>query len=78
MQRNGSLEVHVTDEGPGFPDSFLPRAFERFTRADPAEGRGGAGFGLAVVEAVAHAHGGHAAAANRPSGGADVWISLPR
>ncbi len=78
VQRNGSLEVHVTDEGPGFPDSFLPRAFERFTRADPTEGRGGAGFGLAVVEAVAHAHGGHAGAANRPSGGADVWISLPR
>jgi two-component system OmpR family sensor kinase len=77
VARNGSLEVHVTDEGPGFPDSFLPRAFERFTRADPAEGRGGAGFGLAVVEAVAHAHGGHAGAANRPSGGADVWISLP-
>jgi len=78
VQRNGNLEVHVTDEGPGFPDSFLPRAFERFTRADPAEGRGGAGFGLAVVEAVAHAHGGEAGAANRPAGGADVWISLPR
>jgi two-component system OmpR family sensor kinase len=78
VTRNGDLEVHVTDEGPGFPDSFLPRAFERFTRADPAEGRGGAGFGLAVVEAVAHAHGGHAGAANRPRGGADVWISLPR
>jgi two-component system OmpR family sensor kinase len=78
VARNGDLEVHVTDEGPGFPDSFLSRAFERFTRADPTEGRGGAGFGLAVVEAVAHAHGGHAGAANRPRGGADVWISLPR
>ncbi len=78
VRRNGTLEVHVTDEGPGFPESFLPRAFERFTRADPTVGRGGAGFGLAVVEAVAHAHGGNAGAANRPAGGADVWISLPR
>lgn len=78
MVRNGDIEVHVTDEGPGFPSDFLPRAFERFSRADTASGRGGAGFGLAVVEAVAHAHGGRARAANRPEGGADVWIVLPR
>lgn len=77
VARNGSLELHVTDEGAGFPDDFLPRAFERFSRADTSDGGGGAGFGLAIVEAVAHAHGGTAAAANRPNGGADVWISLP-
>ncbi|WP_338000727.1 ATP-binding protein [Amycolatopsis mediterranei] len=37
----------------------------------------GSGLGLAVVRAVARAHGGEAAAANRPSGGARVGIRIP-
>ena len=73
----GSVELHVTDEGPGFPPELLGTAFERFRRGDPARGRGGSGLGLAIVEAVAEAHGGSAHAANRERGGADVWISLP-
>lgn len=72
------VEMHVTDAGEGFPEDFLPRAFERFSRADRARGRGGAGLGLPIVEAIARVHGGVAGAANLPGGGADVWISLPR
>ncbi len=75
---DGQLELHVTDEGPGFPSEFLATAFERFSRADPARGRGGVGLGLAIAQAVAHAHHGTAQAANRPEGGADVWITVPR
>jgi two-component system, OmpR family, sensor kinase len=77
QERNGSVELHVVDEGNGFPPAFLGRAFERFSRADDARSRGGSGLGLAVVEAIARAHGGSAHAANRPSGGADVWVALP-
>jgi signal transduction histidine kinase len=76
--QNGSVELHVRDEGPGFPDGFLPHAFERFTRADSARSRGGTGLGLSIVQAIAEAHGGCVGAANRASGGADVWVSLPR
>ena len=76
-EQAGSVELHVTDEGPGFPPELLDSAFERFSRGDPARGRGGSGLGLAIVEAVAEAHGGGAHAANRERGGADVWISLP-
>ncbi len=76
--RDGRVELHVTDEGTGFPDEFLAHAFERFTRADAARTRGGSGLGLAVVQSIALAHGGSAAAAVRRGGGADVWISLPR
>jgi two-component system OmpR family sensor kinase len=76
--RNGAVELHVRDQGGGFPDGFLASAFERFTRADPARSRGGAGLGLAIVAAIAAAHGGEAAARNRPEGGADAWIRLPR
>ena len=74
---NGSVELHVSDEGPGFPPDFLDSAFERFTRADEGRGRGGTGLGLAIVEAIAQAHKGHASASNRPDGGADVWLELP-
>jgi signal transduction histidine kinase len=76
-QRNGNVELHVLDEGRGFPPGFLPRAFERFTRGDVARSPGGAGLGLLIVRAIAEAHGGRAGATNRECGGADVWLSLP-
>jgi signal transduction histidine kinase len=75
--RDGRVRLHVRDDGPGFPEDFLAGAFERFTRADGARGRGGAGLGLAIVQVIAEAHGGEAHARNRPEGGADVWIELP-
>ena len=55
---NGPVELHVTDEGPGIPDDFIERAFERFSRPDGARGEGGTGLGLAVVDSIARAHGG--------------------
>jgi two-component system OmpR family sensor kinase len=77
-ENNGHVELHVLDDGPGFTPEFLPVAFERFSRADPARSRGGSGLGLSIVRAIAEAHGGTADVANRAGGGADVWVSLPR
>jgi signal transduction histidine kinase len=74
---NDSVELRVSDDGDGFPSDFLPHAFERFTRADESRVRGSAGLGLALVEAIARAHGGRATAANRPDGGAVVTLVLP-
>jgi two-component system OmpR family sensor kinase len=74
---DGMVELHVRDEGPGFPPEFIGRAFERFTRADPARARGGTGLGLSIVQLIAHAHGGEAHAANEAGGGARVSIELP-
>jgi two-component system, OmpR family, sensor kinase len=78
--RGGSdgVELHVTDRGPGFPEDFLSRAFDRFSRADGAHAHDGSGLGLSIVALVASAHGGAAAATNRVGGGADVWLTLPR
>jgi signal transduction histidine kinase len=75
---NGAVELHVLDEGPGFPPEFLPHAFERFSRPDEARAGQGAGLGLALAQAIAVAHGGSAGAANRVARGADVWLSIPR
>ena len=76
--RDGEVELHVKDDGAGFPDEFIDRAFERFSRADAARGRGGAGLGLAIVRTIAESHGGSAYAANIEPRGADVWLSIPR
>ena len=73
---DGRVELHVMDEGAGFPDTFVDRAFDRFSRADDARSAGGTGLGLAIVTLIASAHGGRAKAANRPGGGADVWLEL--
>jgi signal transduction histidine kinase len=74
---DGRLELHVCDEGDGFPPDFLPHAFRRFSRAEERRTTsGGAGLGLAIVDAIARAHGGAAHAQNLSGRGADVSISL--
>ena len=71
-----AVEIHVTDEGEGFPADFVAHAFERFSRA-PGMRQSGSGLGLSIVATVAAAHGGAAHAADRPQGGADVWLTIP-
>jgi signal transduction histidine kinase len=72
-----SVALRVSDVGAGFPEEFLPRAFERFSRADAARAGRGAGLGLAIVASVARAHGGSVTAANRAEGGAEVTLRVP-
>jgi signal transduction histidine kinase len=69
--------IEISDHGPGFDPGFLPRAFDRFTRADPARGRGGTGLGLAIVAALAARNHGSVTAANRPEGGARLTLIVP-
>lgn len=73
------VSIEVRDQGPGFPPGFLPHAFERFSRGDVGRSRaeGGTGLGLAIVDSIARAHGGRAAAVNRPEGGAQVSVEIP-
>jgi two-component system, OmpR family, sensor kinase len=71
------VELEVSDDGPGFPPTFLNDAFARFTRADRARTSGGAGLGLAIVRSIARAHGGEACASNAAGGGGVVRMSIP-
>ncbi len=74
---DGQVTLSVSDDGDGFPPAFLEHAFERFTQADASRRSSGAGLGLAIVQAVAAAHGGIAIAENRSSGGARVRVLIP-
>ena len=70
--RDGVLAVE--DDGPGFDPAVLPHVFDRYRRGD---GKGEVGIGLSLVKAILAAHGGVAAAANRPEGGASVTLRVP-
>ena len=74
---DGMVRLSVVDSGPGIPDAFADRAFDRFSRADEARGRGGSGLGLAIVDLVATSHGGASGIASRPQAGAEVWFTVP-
>ena len=70
----------VSDDGPGISAAERERVFERFHRVDPARSRaeGGAGLGLAIVRAIAEAHGGSVRATEPTTGrGARVELVLP-
>ncbi|MCW2958380.1 MAG: hypothetical protein JWP18_1183 [Solirubrobacterales bacterium] len=72
-----AVTLAVRDHGVGFPPDLLPRAFERFSHGDAAAAAGGGGLGLAIVQALAVAHGGTANAVNPPEGGAEISVDLP-
>ncbi len=70
----GSAELVIEDNGPGFPPEIGNRAFERFVKGNHSPGHG---LGLAFVDAVVQAHGGTAIISDRAGGGALITLSLP-
>ncbi len=74
------LLIRISDQGPGVPDNVLEKLFTPFYRvADDRDRRsGGSGIGLAIAERAVKLHGGTIRASNRPAGGLQVEISLPR
>jgi len=76
---DGKAEISVADFGPGLTEEQASHVFERFYRADTSRARasGGVGLGLAIVAAVAQAHGGTVSARSMPGEGATFAIELP-
>jgi two-component system sensor histidine kinase SenX3 len=73
------IEIVVTDQGIGIPESELDRIFERFYRVDPARSRetGGTGLGLSIVKHVASKHGGEIKVWSSPNVGSSFALRLP-
>jgi signal transduction histidine kinase len=76
-ERDGTITVQVSDDGPGVPAAQLPRIFDRFYRAAAPSARPGSGLGLAIVTAVAATHGGTTDAAPNPPHGLRITLTLP-
>ena len=74
------LLISVCDEGPGIPPEELEKVFEPFYRLESSRNRdtGGTGLGLSIARDVAQAHGGSLELRNRPQGGLEARLRLPR
>ncbi len=76
--QDGVARIEVADCGPGVPDSFMPRLFERFARAPGAGLRGeGIGLGLWIVRTLARANDGDAWYERGPGHGSRFCLRLP-
>lgn len=75
-----ALVLRVLDEGPGIPPAQLEAVFEPFYRVEGSRSRatGGTGLGLAIARNIAQVHEGEIRLRNRPEGGLDVELRLPR
>jgi signal transduction histidine kinase len=74
------INVRILDEGPGIPEKELEQVFEPFFRGEASRSRatGGTGLGLGIARNIARVHGGDLVLRNRPGGGLEAMVSLPR
>ncbi len=77
--RGGAVRVSVTDQGPGIPEEFRPRVFERFAQADGSDRRqkGGTGLGLNICRRIVEAHQGRIGFNSDPGVRTEFWFELP-
>jgi signal transduction histidine kinase len=76
-QGDSGVRVSVEDRGPGVPPEFVPRLFERFTRAQPSGDGAGTGLGLSIAQALAQAHGAEISYRPAHPHGARFELELP-
>lgn len=77
---SNALRLRIVDDGPGIPAAELEQVFEPFYRLETSRNRetGGTGLGLAIARNIAQAHGGDIVLRNRPQGGLEAVLTLPR
>jgi two-component system, OmpR family, sensor histidine kinase KdpD len=75
---NGEVEIAVRNSGSTIQEPEQPRIFERFYRGAQARHIPGTGMGLAIVQQIAHAHGGSLSVSSTPQAGTTFCLSLPR
>jgi len=70
------IEVSIEDEGPGVPEEYAAKIFERFFRADPQRSSDGSGLGLSIGSWIAQQHGGKLAYRKSSLGGSAFYFQL--
>ena len=77
--RDGHVELSVSDTGTGIPAHELPRVFDRFHRIEGSRGRSfeGTGIGLALVSELVKAHGGTVRVESIVGRGSTFTVSIP-
>jgi signal transduction histidine kinase len=76
VQHSGRVRLWVRDAGPGIPPEAQDRIFDRFSRAGSRRSEG-AGLGLAIVRAIAEAHGGRVWVESEPGMGSTFTVEVP-
>jgi PAS domain S-box-containing protein len=73
------LRILVIDQGPGIPDSFRSRIFQKFAQADSSDSRarGGTGLGLSIAQTLTERLGGAIGYSSTQGAGATFHVSLP-
>jgi C4-dicarboxylate-specific signal transduction histidine kinase len=72
-ERDGYVELVVSDNGPGLADGVKAQLFEPFVTTKP----GGLGMGLAICRSIAERHGGRLTAETPAEGGVRMTLTLP-
>ncbi|QFU14254.1 Sensor histidine kinase TmoS [Stutzerimonas frequens] len=77
--RGARVRISVTDQGPGIPDAFRSRVFEKFAQADASDSRqkSGTGLGLAITKELIERMGGTVGFDCQPGAGTTFWCELP-
>jgi PAS domain S-box-containing protein len=75
----GTVVISVTDRGPGIPDHFQERLFDKFTQLQSVQNRSvGSGLGLSIVKALVEAMGGRVSVDSTVGEGTTMSVHLPR
>ncbi len=78
-RHKGAVRVSIADHGPGIPEDFQPKLFEKFTQHDASDARqkGGTGLGLSITKAIIDKHGGKLDFVSKMGVGTTFYFELP-
>jgi signal transduction histidine kinase len=71
------VRIEIKDAGPGIPEEFQPRIFQKFAQAAGARQKGGTGLGLNIAKTLIEKHGGNIGFTTVKDGGTTFYFELP-
>lgn len=79
LHHGDSVRISITDHGPGIPEKFQSKLFDKFTQSDSSDARqkGGTGLGLSISKIIVEKHGGRIGFVSREGIGTTFYMELP-